>query len=60
MKPTPRPSQLPDLIAVDPGTTKTKPQTAEHVDYDRRPLVVEQLDHYIDALPAENERFRVH
>lgn len=33
---------------------------AEHVDYDRRPLAVEHFDHYIDARPTENQRFRVH
>ncbi|WP_049623835.1 hypothetical protein [Frateuria defendens] len=31
---------------------------ASHVDYDRQPLAVRQLDHYIDAAPG-NPLFKV-
>lgn len=32
--------------------------TLAHVDYDRRPLVVEHLEHYVD-LRTEYQRFRI-
>ena len=56
----------PDYLPQAPVTTEEAPipQTAEpglpltHADYDRRPLAVEHLEHYID-LRAEYQRFRI-
>ena len=56
----------PDYLPQAPAVTEQAPtpQVAEpdsplaHADYDRRPLAVEHLEHYID-LGAEYQRFRI-
>lgn len=56
----------PDKLPQAPAATEQDPipQVAEsgpplaHADYDRRPLAVEHLEHYID-LKAEYQRFRI-
>ncbi|WP_266159995.1 hypothetical protein [Dyella silvatica] len=59
-RPPHRPVSKPDSATETPTLSPVKPPPTEHVDYDRRRLAVEHFDHYIDALPDENERFRVH
>lgn len=56
----------PDQLPQAPAATEQAPvpQVAEpglplvHTDYDRRPLAVEHLEHYLD-LRAEYQRFRI-
>lgn len=62
----PHPPVSPGISAnVTPGSQFTPDEIAaiaqaecEHVDYDRHPLKVQGLDHYIDAPPGD-ERFHI-
>lgn len=56
------PDHLPLAPVSEPSSepeTKVEPDGKPmHVDYDRRPLAVEHLEHYVD-LRTEYQRFRI-
>jgi hypothetical protein len=57
------PDSSPQAPTTDSTVTQDKPASTTlleptHRDYDRKPLVVEHFEHYID-LNADNQRFRI-
>nr|WP_199042207.1 hypothetical protein [Dyella sp. ASV24] len=56
------PDSHPDVVPLSQPTSDEAASTAnaelQHVDYDRHPLKVQGLDHYIDR-PQSTERFHI-